>query len=201
MLAALPRCGGYTASSAGGLDAAAAFVSALPRPAHICIFSAGAAAPAQRQLCSVHASAGSASAIFGTEISWAALSATAPCTSLLGSKPEQQQLRAGHSCRQRLLQQFRSFSTGGSSRTKSSNEGANGSHRQQADRDSHSDQPAAGPSRRKGPMDPGAARAKARRIAPLVGIAAGAFGSLVGVGGGVLIVPAIVSACPGISQR
>lgn len=29
-----------------------------------------------------------------------------------------------------------------------------------------------------------------------VGAAAGAFGSLVGVGGGVLIVPAIVNACP-----
>jgi uncharacterized protein len=50
-------------------------------------------------------------------------------------------------------------------------------------------------------MEPAAARAKARRIAPLVGAAAGLFGSLVGVGGGVLIVPAIVGACPGISQR
>ena len=29
-----------------------------------------------------------------------------------------------------------------------------------------------------------------------VGAAAGAFGSVVGVGGGVLIVPAIVNACP-----
>lgn len=50
-------------------------------------------------------------------------------------------------------------------------------------------------------MDAEEARAKARRIAPLVGAAAGVFGSLVGVGGGVLIVPAIVGACPGISQR
>ena len=50
-------------------------------------------------------------------------------------------------------------------------------------------------------MEPAAARGRARRVAPLVGAAAGLFGSLVGVGGGVLIVPAIVGACPGISQR
>ncbi|GBF95652.1 4-toluene sulfonate uptake permease [Raphidocelis subcapitata] len=43
--------------------------------------------------------------------------------------------------------------------------------------------------------------AKARRLALAVGTAAGAFGSLVGVGGGVLIVPAIVNACPSIPQR
>ncbi|KAI8470128.1 MAG: sulfite exporter TauE/SafE-domain-containing protein [Monoraphidium minutum] len=43
--------------------------------------------------------------------------------------------------------------------------------------------------------------AKARRIALAVGAAAGGFGSLVGVGGGVLIVPAIVNACPSIPQR
>ncbi len=54
---------------------------------------------------------------------------------------------------------------------------------------------------RRSAPSPAEARAKARRIAPLVGVAAGAFGSLVGVGGGVLIVPAIVGACPGISQR
>jgi uncharacterized membrane protein YfcA len=34
------------------------------------------------------------------------------------------------------------------------------------------------------------------RGAQMVGAAAGGFGSLVGVGGGVLIVPAIVNACP-----
>ena len=51
------------------------------------------------------------------------------------------------------------------------------------------------------PRDAAATRAKARRIAPFVGVAAGVFGSLVGVGGGVLIVPAMVGVCPGISQR
>lgn len=42
---------------------------------------------------------------------------------------------------------------------------------------------------------------KARRLALFVGTAAGGFGSLVGVGGGVLIVPAIVNSCPSIPQR
>jgi hypothetical protein len=38
--------------------------------------------------------------------------------------------------------------------------------------------------------------AKARKLALGVGTAAGAFGSLVGVGGGVLIGPVILNACP-----
>jgi uncharacterized membrane protein YfcA len=38
--------------------------------------------------------------------------------------------------------------------------------------------------------------AKARKLSLAVGTAAGAFGSLVGVGGGVLIAPVIVNACP-----
>lgn len=38
--------------------------------------------------------------------------------------------------------------------------------------------------------------AKARQLALGVGTAAGAFGSLVGVGGGVLIGPVILNACP-----
>lgn len=38
--------------------------------------------------------------------------------------------------------------------------------------------------------------AKARKLATGVGTAAGAFGSLVGVGGGVLIGPVILNACP-----
>lgn len=42
---------------------------------------------------------------------------------------------------------------------------------------------------------------KARRMSPPVGFAAGIFGSLVGVGGGVVIVPTIVSACKNIPQR
>lgn len=42
---------------------------------------------------------------------------------------------------------------------------------------------------------------KARRMSPGVGLAAGLFGSIVGVGGGVLIVPMIVSACRSIPQR
>ena len=43
--------------------------------------------------------------------------------------------------------------------------------------------------------------AKARRISPSVGLLAGAFGSVVGVGGGVIIVPTIVNACKTIPQR
>ena len=42
---------------------------------------------------------------------------------------------------------------------------------------------------------------KARKMAPGVGLFAGIFGSCVGVGGGVLIVPTITSACPSIAQR
>ncbi len=38
--------------------------------------------------------------------------------------------------------------------------------------------------------------AKARRLALGVGSAAGVFGSIVGVGGGVLIAPVIAKACP-----
>ena len=38
--------------------------------------------------------------------------------------------------------------------------------------------------------------AKARKLSLAVGTAAGAFGSLVGVGGGVLIAPVIVNTCP-----
>lgn len=43
--------------------------------------------------------------------------------------------------------------------------------------------------------------AKARRMSPPVGFGAGIFGALVGVGGGVVIVPTIVSACKNIPQR
>ena len=43
--------------------------------------------------------------------------------------------------------------------------------------------------------------AKARRIAGPVGLLAGVFGSCVGVGGGVLIVPTIVANCKTIPQR
>ncbi|KXZ47658.1 hypothetical protein GPECTOR_33g540 [Gonium pectorale] len=43
--------------------------------------------------------------------------------------------------------------------------------------------------------------AKARRMAPAVGALAGGFGSLVGVGGGVLISPIIANACKTIPQR
>ncbi|KAL4437313.1 hypothetical protein ABPG75_004452 [Micractinium tetrahymenae] len=46
-----------------------------------------------------------------------------------------------------------------------------------------------------------AALSKARRMAGPVGLLAGVFGSIVGVGGGVVIVPAIVSACKTIPQR
>ena len=42
---------------------------------------------------------------------------------------------------------------------------------------------------------------KARKMSPPVGFAAGIFGALVGVGGGVVIVPTIVSACKNIPQR
>lgn len=46
-----------------------------------------------------------------------------------------------------------------------------------------------------------AALSKARRMAGPVGLLAGLFGSIVGVGGGVIIVPTIVSACKTIPQR
>eukprot|EP00877_Chromochloris_zofingiensis_P009104 jgi/Chrzof1/4447/Cz14g13150.t1 len=49
-------------------------------------------------------------------------------------------------------------------------------------------------------LDP-ALLAKARKLALGVGTAAGAFGSLVGVGGGVLIAPVILNACRSIPQR
>lgn len=49
-------------------------------------------------------------------------------------------------------------------------------------------------------VDP-ALLAKARRLALPVGLAAGAFGSVVGVGGGTLIVPIIVAACGSVPQR
>ena len=50
------------------------------------------------------------------------------------------------------------------------------------------------------PLDPEPLR-KARRMAPTVGFMAGVFGATVGVGGGVVIVPAIVNACKTIPQR
>lgn len=50
------------------------------------------------------------------------------------------------------------------------------------------------------PPDPEPLR-KARRMAPTVGLIAGVFGATVGVGGGVVIVPAIVNACKTIPQR
>ncbi|KAL4855886.1 putative membrane transporter protein [Chlorella vulgaris] len=43
--------------------------------------------------------------------------------------------------------------------------------------------------------------AKARRLSAPVGVLAGLFGSVCGIGGGVIIVPAIVSACKTIPQR
>ena len=46
-----------------------------------------------------------------------------------------------------------------------------------------------------------AAMNKARRMAGPLGIAAGLFGSIVGVGGGVIIVPSIVAHCRTIPQR
>lgn len=46
-----------------------------------------------------------------------------------------------------------------------------------------------------------AALGKARRMSGPVGLLAGVFGSIVGVGGGVIIVPTIVSACKSIPQR
>jgi uncharacterized membrane protein YfcA len=42
---------------------------------------------------------------------------------------------------------------------------------------------------------------KARRMSPGTGLVAGLFGSVVGVGGGVVIVPMIVGACRSIPQR
>lgn len=52
-----------------------------------------------------------------------------------------------------------------------------------------------------GSTDVTAALAKARRMAGPLGLLAGVFGSIVGVGGGVIIVPAIVSSCKSIPQR
>ena len=49
-------------------------------------------------------------------------------------------------------------------------------------------------------LDP-ALLAKARRLALPVGVAAGAFGSVVGVGGGTLIVPVILAVCTTLPQR
>jgi len=49
-------------------------------------------------------------------------------------------------------------------------------------------------------VDP-AVLAKARRLSLPVGVAAGVFGSVVGVGGGTLIVPFFSSTCPAIPQR
>ena len=46
-----------------------------------------------------------------------------------------------------------------------------------------------------------AALVKARKLAGPVGVVAGVFGSIVGVGGGVIIVPAIVANCRNIPQR
>lgn len=60
--------------------------------------------------------------------------------------------------------------------------------------------PATGLAARAAAADP-AVLAKARRLALPVGLAAGAFGSLVGVGGGTLIVPFIAGACATIPQR
>lgn len=51
-----------------------------------------------------------------------------------------------------------------------------------------------------GSVDPKIMR-KARWISLPVGLGAGLFGSLVGVGGGVLVVPTIVAACGSIPQR
>jgi len=42
---------------------------------------------------------------------------------------------------------------------------------------------------------------KARAMSPGVGLVAGIFGSLVGVGGGVIITPMIVNICKTIPQR
>ncbi len=42
---------------------------------------------------------------------------------------------------------------------------------------------------------------KARRIATPVGLVAGLFGSVLGVGGGVIISPLIIAACRSIPQR
>lgn len=43
--------------------------------------------------------------------------------------------------------------------------------------------------------------AKAREVAPFVGLLAGSFGAVVGVGGGVLIGPIISNYCPSLPQR
>ena len=45
------------------------------------------------------------------------------------------------------------------------------------------------------------ALAKARKLAVPVGVLAGVFGSFVGVGGGVLIVPMLTGACKALPQR
>lgn len=46
-----------------------------------------------------------------------------------------------------------------------------------------------------------ASLAKARKLAVPVGVLAGVFGSFVGVGGGVLIVPMLTGACKALPQR
>lgn len=43
--------------------------------------------------------------------------------------------------------------------------------------------------------------AKAHRLSVPVGLLAGVFGSFVGVGGGVLIVPLLTGACKALPQR
>lgn len=50
------------------------------------------------------------------------------------------------------------------------------------------------------PVD-AATLAKARKLAVPVGLLAGVFGSFVGVGGGVLIVPMLTGACKALPQR
>lgn len=45
------------------------------------------------------------------------------------------------------------------------------------------------------PPVPDAQLSKARKVATAVGVAAGGFGSMLGVGGGVLIAPVIANAC------
>lgn len=49
-------------------------------------------------------------------------------------------------------------------------------------------------------LDP-AELAKAHKLSVPVGLLAGVFGSFVGVGGGVLIVPLLTGACKGLPQR
>lgn len=46
-----------------------------------------------------------------------------------------------------------------------------------------------------------ASLAKARKLSVPVGVLAGVFGSFVGVGGGVLIVPMLTGACKALPQR